>query len=333
MTQSADVSPSPESQISESPTKHPGSLRGFLYIGAAAFFWGVSASLGRAAFTGRLLPDSGIRSVDPIILSQCRTSFSFIAVALGLLIRRGLKPLRLPWRDLGKLFVLGLAGVAASNYFYYLAIQRTNVATAIIVQYTAPVWVLLYMVARGAESLTLSKIGSVLLAITGIALVIGLFRHGGVQLDVIGVIAALVAAFSFTYYNIGGHYLLARYDRWTVLLYTTLAASLFWLVVNPPNKVMAAHYSATTWLFLAVFSFLSVLLPFTFYFAGLELLVPTKAIVASCLEPVFSILIAAIALKEIVGPTQALGIAMVLSAIVLAQRSGSEVQRITGPVD
>lgn len=298
----------------------------------AAFFWGLSASLGRAAFTGRLLPRSGISSVDPLILSQCRTSFSFLAVALGLIAQRGLKSLRVPWRDLGKLAVLGLAGIAVSNYFYYLAIQRTNVATAIIVQYTAPVWVLLYMVARGAEQLTASKIGSVLLAITGIALVIGLFRHGGVQLDAVGVTAAMIAAFSFAYYNIGGHYLLARYDRWTVLLYTTLAASLFWLIVNPPNKIVGAHYSASTWLFLAVFSFLSVLLPFTFYFAGLELLVPTKAIIASCLEPVFSILIAAIALKEVVGLVQAIGIAMVLSAIVLAQKSGSEVQRLT-PVD
>jgi DME family drug/metabolite transporter len=333
MTQSASASSSPGSEVSELRGRRPGSLRGFLYIGAAAFFWGLSASLGRAAFTGRLLPSSGIRSVDPLILSQCRTSFSFLAVAVGLIVRRGLRPLRLPWRDLGKLFVLGLAGVAASNYFYYVAIQRTNVATAIIVQYTAPVWVLLYMVARGNERLTASKTGSVLLAIAGIALVIGLFRHGGIELDAIGVTAALVAAFSFAYYNIAGYYLLARYDRWTVLLHTTLAASLFWLVLNPPNKIVAAQYSATTWVFLALFSFLSVLLPFAFYFAGLELLVPTKAIVASCLEPVFSILIAAIALREVVGPVQAVGIAMVLSAIVLAQRSGSDIQRIAGPVD
>src|SRR2546423_3345153 len=332
MTRSADVSPTSIQSVSELPDRQRSSLWGFVYIGAAAFFWGLSASLGRAAFTGRLLPHSGIRSVDPLILSQCRTSFSFLAVAIGLFARRGFGPLCLPWRDLGKLFVLGLAGVAASNYFYYLAIQRTNVATAIIVQYTAPIWVLLYMVVRRGERLTPSKIGSVLLAITGIALVIGLFRHGGMQLDTVGVLAALIAAFSFTFYNIGGHYLLARYDRWTVLLYTTLAASLFWIVVNPPNKILAAHYSASTWLFLAAFSFVSVLLPFTFYFAGLELLLPTKAIIASCLEPVFSILIAAIALKEIVGSVQAIGIAMVLCAIVLAQRSGSDAQCIT-PVD
>jgi len=332
MTQSAGVSPSSNSKTFEPGGGHFSSVRGFVYIGAAALFWGLSAGLGRAAFTGLLLPRSGIRNVDPLILSQCRTSFSFMVVAAGLIARRGIKSLRLPGRDLSKLFVLGLGGVAASNYFYYVAIQRTNVATAIIVQYTAPVWVLLYMVARGAEHLTLSKIGSVLLAIAGIALVIGLFRHAGVQLDAVGVIAALIAAFSFTYYNIGGHYLLARYDRWTVLLYTTLAATLFWLMLNPPNKIIAAHYSATTWAFLAVFSFLSVLLPFTFYFAGLELLAPTKAIIASCLEPVFSILIAAVALKEVVDPLQAVGIAMVLSAIVLAQRSGSDIQHVT-PVD
>src|SRR6185437_8279656 len=127
-------------------------------------------------------------------------------------------------------------------------------------------------------------------------------------------------------YNVGGHYMLAKYDRWLVLLYTTFTASLFWIVVNPPNKILAAHYSAGTWIFLAAFSFLSVLLPFTFYFAGLERLAPTKAIIASCLEPVFSILIAAIALKEVVGFSQAVGIAMVLSAIVLAQAPTSDIQ-------
>jgi len=327
------VHASPGSKTLELQADTRDSLRGFFYIGAATFFWGFSATLGRAAFTGKLLPSLRIRGIDPIILSQCRTGFSFLALALWLISRHGISALRVPRRDLAKLALLGLAGLAVSNYFYYLAIQRTNVATAIIVQYTAPVWVLLYMVARGAERLTASKMGSVLFAITGIALVIGIFRFGGIQLDAIGVGAALLASFSFAYYNIAGHYLLERYDRWIVILYATLAASLFWIIINPPNKVIAAHYSGGAWLFLAVFSFLSMLLPFTFYFAGLKLLVPTKAIIASCLEPVFAILIAALALKESVGFVQAIGIAMVLGAIVLAQKSGSDPRPITGPVD
>ncbi len=231
--------------------------------------------------------------------------------------------------------MLGLGGVAASNYFYYLAIQRTNVATAIIVQYTAPVWVLVYMAVRGLEKPTLAKITAVLLAITGIALVIGPFGQGRPHIDVIGVSAALIAAFSFTYYNIGGHSVLTRYDHWTVLLYVTLSASAFWIVINPPTKIAAAHYSSTTWVFLAVFSMVSVLIPFSFYFAGLQHLEPTKAIVASCLEPVFTILIAAVTLKEVVRPLQALGVGMVLGAIVVVQRPtrGQPAPPIAGPVD
>lgn len=313
-----------------------GSIRGYLYIGAAAVFWGVSASLGRAAFTGRLLPaTSGIGRVSPVVLSQARTSFSFFAVLIALIATRGWRRLRIPASDLARIGMLGLAGVAASNYFYYLAIQRTNVATAIIVQYTAPVWVLVYMVVRGRETATPSKMTSVALALLGIALVIGLLGPGKLQLDAIGVIAALIAAFSFAYYNIGGHYILARYDRWIVLLYTTLAASLFWAVLNPPNKIAAAHFSPAVWLFLFSFAVLSVLIPFAFYFAGLQHLKPTNAIIASCLEPVFTILIAAVALKEIVRPMQGLGIVLVLSAILIVQRPtrGGIVQPAAGPVD
>jgi drug/metabolite transporter, DME family len=333
MAGSVDSSPASSSKALTPQTGTRSSLRGFLYIGAATFFWGFSATLGRAAFTGRLLPSLEVRGIDPVILSQCRTGFSFLALAVWLIARRGIRALRVPWRDLAKLVLLGLAGLVVSNYFYYLAIQRTNVATAIIVQYTAPVWVLLYMVARGAERLTASKMGSVLLAIMGIALVIGIFRRGGIQLDVIGVTAALVASFSFAYYNVAGHYLLERYDRWMVILYATLAASLFWIIVNPPNKIIAAHYSGGAWVFLAVFSFVSMLLPFTLYFTGLKLLVPTKAIIASCLEPVFAILIAAIVLREAVGFIQAIGIVMVLGAIVMAQKSGPDPRPITGPMD
>jgi len=68
-----------------------------------------------------------------------------------------------------------------------------------------------------------------------------------------------------------------------------------------------------------IFSLLSVLAPFSFYFAGLQHIEPTRAIIASCLEPVFSIVIAAIALGETMRPGQTIGILMVLAGIVVVQ--------------
>ena len=280
----------------------------------------MAATLGRAAFTGRLLPSGqALRPIDPLILSQSRTTFSFFVLLVVLLVTRGWRRLRLPAADLRHLFLLGVLGVAASNYLYYLAIQRTNVATAIILQYTAPVWVLLYTVSRGLQKPTAQRVAAVLLALVGIVLVIGVFNSGGFRMDAIGLTAALLAAFSFAFYNVGGHSILSRYDRWTVLFYAIFSASLFWMVINPPWKIAAAHYATSQWLFLLGFSLISVLAPFSFYFAGLQHLEPTRAIVVSCLEPVFSIVIATIALGEVMRPVQTVGIALVLVAIVVVQ--------------
>ncbi len=297
---------------------HP--IRGYVYIAAAAFLWGVAANLGRAAFTGRLLPGGeALRPIDPLILSQSRVTISFLVLLAVMLISRGWRKLSIPASDLGRFFLLGVFGVAASNYLYYLAIQRTNVATAIILQYTAPVWVLLYAVARGQQKATGRRALAVGLAVAGIALVIGVLSGRGLRLDPVGVAAALLAAFSFAFYNLGGYSILARYDRWLVLLYVLLSATIFWMVVNPPWRVVAAHYSGTQWLFLTAFSLVSVLGPFSFYFAGLQHLEPTRAIVVSCLEPVFSILLAAVLLGEVLVPLQTLGILLVLVAIVVVQ--------------
>ena len=313
-----------------SPRPHP--LRGYFFIASAAFLWGVSAALGRAVFTGKLsLGPVALRPINPLILSQTRTTFSLLVLGPILIARRGWERIRLPAGDLAFCFVLGTLGVAVSNYFYYVAIQRTSVATAIIVQYTAPVWVLVYVVARGQQKLSLQKVVAVALAVTGIALVIGIVGvksqgEPALRLDSCGIIAALLASFSFAFYNVGAHGILARHDRWRVLVWTLAAAAAFWLVVNPPWKVAAAHYAAAQWLFLFVFSMISVLGAFSLYFLGLQHLEPTRAIVASCLEPVFSIVLAALLLGEVVRPIQTLGIVFVLAAIVTVQRVGGAVR-------
>ncbi len=319
---------------------HP--LRGYFFIASAAFLWGVSAALGRAVFTGRLpLSHAALRPINPLILSQTRATFSLLVLVPALVVSQGWQRVKLPARDLVYCFVLGTLGVAVSNYFYYVAIQRTNVATAIIVQYTAPVWVLIYVVARGQQKLTPQKVVAVALAVTGIALVINLVgakSGAALRLDSYGVFAALLASFSFAFYNVGGHRILARHDRWRVLVWTLAAATAFWLIVNPPWKIAAAHYEPAQWFFLFVFSMISVLGAFSLYFLGLQYLEPTRAIIASCLEPVFSILLAALLLGEVLRPIQTVGIVFVLAAIVIVQRPGvssseSDKSFVVEPID
>jgi len=241
----------------------------------------------------------------------------------------------LPARDLLRTVLLGILGVAASNYLYYLAIQKTNVATAIILQYTAPVWVLLYMVSRGMQKASPQRVAGVGLAVVGCALAIGV-GPGELRANAAGLVAAIAASFSFAFYNIGAHDVLTRHDRWKVLLYALASAAGFWIVLNPPWKIAAAHYAPGQWLFLWIFAVTSVLLPFSLYFGGLQHLDATRAVVASCLEPVFSIVIAAVLLGELMRPLQAAGIAVVLAAIVLVQmpdRAAREEVAVVEPIE
>ncbi len=237
----------------------------------------------------------------------------------------------LPRREMLRAFLLGALGLAISNYAYYLAIQKTTVATAIILQYTAPVWVLLYMLFTGQQRATATRVWGVILAVLGCVFAIGAFggvRHfpflaiatGSIRINTIGVVAAQAAAVSFAFYSIYGRQLLQRYDRWAVLTNAFLGAAIVWIVVNPPWKIVAAHYSAAQYGFMLLFSITSAAIPFSFYFAGLHHLDATRVIVTAALEPVFSVVIAAIFLSETVSPIQVAGIAVVLSAILLVQR-------------
>lgn len=322
-----------------------GSARGYLFIALATFSWGVAATFGRAMFTGRVHIGSGaLRPIDPLILSQTRTTFAFLILMPILLLKRGSGGVRMSRGELLQCMLLGCAGIAGSNYFYYLALQKTTVATAIILQYLAPAFVLVYMLSRRLQPASLQRLAGVTLAIVGSTLAIGAvqwkiafpfvgLRTGDLRFNTIGVAAGLAAAVAFAFANVFARDLVEKNDRWRVFVYSMMGAALGWLLVNPPWKIVAAHYTSGQWTFLFIFAIASMLIPYGFYFTGLQYLDATRAIVTSCLEPVFAILLAALALGEVLGPVQILGIVVTLTATVLIQLPDRKAKAEAIPVE
>ena len=292
--------------------------------------------MGRAVFTHRIhFSGRYIDYIDPLTLAQSRATFSLLLL-LPILWLKQPTALRIRSRDLAQFFLLGILGLAAANYFYYFAIQKTTVATAIVLQYVAPIWVLLYMLARRLQHATVQRVLGVALAVIGCGVAVGLIsaRSGfpwlglsGARFSTMGVLAAELAAVSFAFYNVYAQHLIQKYHRWTVLLYALLGASVFWQFVNPPWKIAAQHYTGGQWLFLLAFAITSMLVPFSFYFAGLQHLDPTRAVVTACLEPVWAIALTALILGELVSPMQVVGIMLVLTATILVQRPDKRAAR------
>ncbi|HTK94901.1 MAG TPA: DMT family transporter [Terriglobales bacterium] len=315
--------------MSSSSQTRTSTLAGYVFIAGATFFWGLSAALGKLVFTGSLGSVTGPSELGPVILAQTRTTFSVLLLFPLLRLAGHRKPANMTRRDIAWAMVIGILGIAGSNYFYYLAIAKTTVATAIILQYTAPIWVLLYMVVRGLQRATWERLAGVGMAVVGAVLAIGVFQGAGIKLNAVGVTAALLAALTFSFYNVGGGELVRRLDRWYVILYALGGSSLFWIVANPPWKIWAAHYSVSQWVFLLIFACVSMLVPFSLYFSGLRHLDVTRAIVVSCLEPVWAIGFAWALAKETVTALQILGMVIVIAATIIVQLSDRSTVKLT----
>lgn len=299
------------------PATEPGHpWRGYFFIAIATVCWGAAATFGKAVFNGSLFAGNAL--ISALVLTQTRTSISVAVFGLLLLLRYGRPIFQINQRDLVLCTLVGTLGVACSNYFYYLAVQLSSVSLAITVQYISPVWVLLYMVLRGRERATAQKTLAALVAMLGTALTIGVFQSN-IKLSTPAVAAALIASFGFAFYNIASPGLVRRSHQLTIMFYVLLGAAVMWLVVNPPWRLVAQHYTRGQWEFLFAFACLSMVLPYIFYFTGLKYMDPTRAVITSCLEPVFAILFAVSFVHERLRALQVVGILAVLAATVMVQ--------------
>jgi DME family drug/metabolite transporter len=285
-------------------------LKGYIAISLAAVMWGVAASVAKSFFN---------MSYEPLILVQMRVTLSFAVLFLFFLAtNRSL--LRFHLKDIPHVLIVGILGVAGSNYFYYAAIKETNVSTAILVQYSAPVMVMMYTVLFQKERLSVAKISSLVLSIGGIVLAIGAYNPEVLKGTMHGIVLALLAAVSFSIFTISGKSLTQKYSIWTGLIYLLGAATLFWSFINTPMDIVNAHYTMEDWKVFGVIALISILVPYSLYYYGLHHIQSSKAIIISTLEPVVAIASEWMFLDGVMGPVQIVGAVCVITAIILLQR-------------
>ncbi len=289
-------------------------LKGYIAISLAAIMWGVAASVAKSFFN---------KAYEPLILVQMRVTLSFAVMFLFFhTTNRSLLVFRL--RDIPHVLIVGILGVAGSNYFYYAAIKETNVSTSILVQYTAPIMVMLYAVLFQKEKLTVAKLSALILSIGGIVLAVGAYNPEVIKGSQKGIIFALLAAVSFSIFNISGKSLTQKYSIWTGLIYLLGAATLFWSFINTPLDIVRANYSAEDWKVFCIIALISILIPYSLYYYGLKHIQSSKAIIISTLEPVVAIVSEWLFLNGKMGILQITGAVSVITAILLLQRDSKK---------
>ncbi len=301
------------------PAERP--LRGYGMVLAAATLWAVNGTVSKVILTSA--------DISSPRLAEVRATGAFFGLALVLLALRPSR-LRLGWRELPRLVVFGVLGLALVQALYFVAIARLDIGIALLLQYLAPV-----LVALWARFVMHEQIGrrlwvALMLAFAGLALIVDVWR--GLSLDGVGVVAALAAAVTFALYILLAEREVGRRDPASLVCYGSLFAALLWAVTQPwwtfPAGIVGERVSLLgnladtqlpVWLLMAFMVVGGTIVPFGLLVGALRHLSATRAGIAAMWEPVAATAVAWAWLGESLDPLQMVGGVVVLAGIAVAQ--------------
>jgi drug/metabolite transporter (DMT)-like permease len=284
-------------------------IHGYLYILIGSTLWGVSSVVAKSLFNIGL---------PPIELVLLRLTLATLALFLFLLFFDREKII-VSLRDLPYFFILGFAGVVGVQFTYYYTISKIQVGPAILLQYIQPVWVSIYAFLFQREPITKGKIASLFLAVLGCYFVVGGYQLDLLRLNKIGIMSGIACSLFFTFYALYGEKGLKKYDGWTLILYGFGFATVFYWIIISPMKLITSGYTLKMWIAFLYIAIFSTLIPFGFYFKGIERVRATRASITATWEPMVAGFTAYIVLGEVLYPLQVLGGIGVIAAVILLQ--------------
>lgn len=287
---------------------HPLPKLGYALAATGATLWALNGSL--AQF---LLADH----MPATRLAELRSVGTFVAIAAGLALLRP-RLLRVASRDLPRLAVLGVIGLAGVSAFYFAAIARVDIGVVLTIQYLGPVLLLVWLKVVHRRALPGGLWSAAGLSAVGCFLVVRAYDPGG--LDGIGVLLAFGAAVTFAVYLYTSEQAGQHYAPVTTLAWGFGLASLFWLITQPlwsfPTQALSSPRNIA---FAAYIVIGGTLLPFLCIVTAVRHLPAPRAAVVATLEPVLGALLAWAIHGQVLSAVQIVGGLTVVGAVVWVQ--------------
>jgi drug/metabolite transporter (DMT)-like permease len=277
---------------------------------------------GTIGLAARPILASGMTALDA---ATWRAAGSFVLLLAYALVadRRALRVAR---RDLWLFGAYGAISVAGFMTVYFVAIQLTTVATAAVLLYTAPAWVVVMARVFFGEPITPMKGLAVAVAFVGCVLVVGGFGAGAVRLSPAGMLAGLGAGLTYALYSVFGKTSLRRHSPLTTLIFSLGSGALCLVAASRGLPELRAGAVAPL-LYTTLFP---TTLAYVLYISGLRTIDAGRASVIATLEPLVAAIAGAALLREPFGLAQWIGASLVIAGVVLVRGERRPVPQAPG---
>lgn len=299
-----------------------GSGLGIALFSSAVF--GLSGSFAKALLETGWTPGAAV--------TARLTGAALILVIPAILALRGRwYQLRDNWVTIG---LFGLIGVAACQLFYFNAVARLSVGVALLLEYLAPVLIVLWLWGASKKRPRALTLGGTVLSLGGLILVLDL--TGTVKIDIVGVLWGMAAAVCLAIY----FFITAKENDSLPPIVLASAgllagAAVMWLAAATGLLPMAFSTADTKlgpwitpwWVSLGGLIIMATVLAYVSGIVAARALGSKVASFVSLTEVLFAVVWAWLLLGELPGAIQLLGGALIVGGVVLVRldelRSGT----------
>jgi len=215
-----------------------------------------------------------------------------------------------------QLLIFGILGMLAVQYTYMASIQHGNAAVATLLQYLAPVMIIIYSIFRKHMVLTQNDFLTVSLALVGCFF---LLTNGSVsQLSVPtpAIVWGVLSGVALAFYTLYAVPLLKQYDSLVIVGWAMIIGGLALSFIHPPWQIDLKLLPVEAYLYLVFVIIFGTMIAFWFYIESLQSLVPKESSLLGSIEPLAAVFTTVFWLKEPFGLFQWVGTVFILIMIV-----------------
>ena len=300
-------------------------FRGELLVFGAAFFFATTGVLGKLIFSG---------GITALRLVQIRITGAFLILLLLTLIFDR-KSLIVKKTEIANLILVGIVGFAAVQSLYFFAITRMPISITLVIEFTAPIWIALFIRFFKHQIIRPLMWWGILTALAGLILVLQIWD--GLKFDTVGVIATFIDALCLAFYYMRSEKLVKTTSGLSLLVYAFGSAAIFLALFLPlwefpteilstaiPLQEFSSHDILMGWQLIGILIIFGTVVPYLFISYGLKYIPASQGSVIAMSEPVVAGGIAWFVLGESLTVIQLFGGLVVLFGIYLTERARQE---------
>jgi drug/metabolite transporter (DMT)-like permease len=230
-----------------------------------------------------------------------------------------------------QLILFGLLGMLGVQYTYMASIKYGNAAVATLLQYLAPIMIIVYLIFRKKTVLTRRDLLTVSLALVGCFFLLTNGSISQLSVPALAIVWGVLSGIALAFYTLYAVPLLKQYDSLVIVGWAMIIGGFALSFIHPPWQIDFNSLPLEASLYLIFVIIFGTMIAFWFYIESLQSLLPKESSLLGSIEPLAAVLTTVFWLKEPFGFFQWMGTACIIGMILLLALNKKSVSTTSTP--